>query len=119
MPRPACCVQQQIRLRPESFRGYGATSPPPPESLGRKEQRKESFYHKEHIAHKDRPQKKQFFFVVSVFFVIEKTGGFWVLVKNTYLTTSPPTPVFTNVCKGFVFYKKCPSWAVQKLLFMP
>jgi hypothetical protein len=53
LDRPARSVHPQIRLR-------------------RKGQRKESFYHMEHIQHKDGGQKKQFFLVISVFYVVIK-----------------------------------------------
>ena len=34
--------------------------------------------------------------------------GFYALVKNTYLTNRPPTPVSINVYRGFVFQKNLP-----------
>jgi hypothetical protein len=58
LPRPFCPP-----TNPPSPQGL----PPPPELLCPKEQRNESVYHK------DQGQK-QFFFVISVFFVVERVS---------------------------------------------
>jgi hypothetical protein len=41
-------------------------------------------------------------FAYSAYFAVEKGLLFLMLVKNTYLTRSPPARVLTNIYRGFV-----------------